>query len=190
LPGSPKIKITYNSPVILSFSLICIIALILGQLSNGHTTNLLFINHPSPPWNSALTYLQLVSHVIGHANWGHLAGNFSIILLIGPLLEEKYGSSVLLEMFLFTALITGLANSLFFPTGLLGASGIAFMLILLGSLSNFKAGEIPLTFILVAFIFLGSEIITSFAKDNISQFAHIVGGLSGAFWGFIRINKG
>ena len=55
------------------------------------------------------------------------------------------------EMILVTALLTALLNAVFFNTGLLGASGIVFMLILLSSCANIRAGEIPLTLILVAY---------------------------------------
>ena len=93
------------------------------------------------------------------------------------------------EMIVITALITSLANALFFNNALIGASGIVFMLILLGSFSNFRRGDIPLTFILVAAFFLGKEIIAAFGDDHISQFAHIVGGLVGAGFGFLLVGR-
>jgi membrane associated rhomboid family serine protease len=98
--------------------------------------------------------------------------------------EEKYGSKRLLIMILLTALVTGILNILFFNTGLLGASGIVFMLILLSSFTNVRNGEIPITFILVAFLFLGKEVLESIQNDNISQFAHIIGGICGSIFGF------
>ena len=39
-------------------------------------------------------------------------------------------------------------NILFFSTGLLGASGLVFMMIILVSASDLKRGEIPITMIL------------------------------------------
>ena len=132
-----------------------------------------------------LFYFRLISHAIGHANWAHLIGNFSFILLIGPMLEEKYGSTVLLEMMFITAFITGLLNSLFFSNLILGASGIVFMLILLSSFTNFKSGDIPLTLVLIIIMYLAKEVISSFNDDNISQYGHIMGGIIGAGFGFV-----
>ena len=44
-----------------------------------------------------------------------------------------------------------------------------------------------LTFILVMLLYLGREVWNSVAsKDNISQFAHIAGGLAGSVMGFFR----
>lgn len=174
-------KIKYNAPVILTFTLICVVVLAVG----GPLENLFVVGASMNPANP-IDYFRLISHIAGHADWNHLIGNFTFILLIGPILEEKYGSSTLLVMMLLTGLITGILNVLFFPTGLLGASGIVFMFILLSSISNAKAGEIPLTFILIAALYIGKEVITAATQtDNVSHFAHIIGGVCGAAFGFI-----
>ena len=83
-----------------------------------------------------------------------------------------------------TASVTGLINVIFFSTGLLGASGIAFSFIVLVSIVNVKRGSIPLSFVLVFLVFIGGEVTRMFEPDNISQMGHIVGGLIGAFVGF------
>ena len=88
-------------------------------------------------------------------------------------------------MMAFTALVTAVFQLLLFPEGLLGASGIALMLIILGSWTNFREGEIPLTFILVALLFLGREVIDAFRPDQVSQFAHIIGGATGGVFGLL-----
>ena len=134
-------------------------------------------------------WISIFTHVIGHADWPHLISNFTLILIVGPMLENSYGSKPLLIMIVVTAFATGVLNILFFPTYLLGASGVVFMMILLSSFTNFSKGEIPLTFILVLILYMGVQVLDSFKADNISQFAHIVGGLCGSFFGFVRIGK-
>ena len=116
----------------------------------------------------------------------HLIGNLAFLLLLGPVLEEKWGSFRLLEMILITAGITGLVVVLLLPSGLMGASGIVFMMVLLGSFVNVKSGEIPLTFILVGILFLGREIVDMSRENNIPQIAHLLGGACGAAFGMIR----
>ncbi len=102
------------------------------------------------------------------------------------MLEEKYGSRALLEVMGITAVVTGLVNYIFFwNVGLCGASGVVFAFIILASFTGFKEGEIPLTFILVAVIFIGQQVYEGIAvKDNISNMAHIVGGIVGAIVGY------
>ena len=180
-------KIKYNAPVILSFSLVSALILLVSQLFGDNGVIELFT---VPAKQSGFRFLsldavRLITHVLGHANWAHLLGNVTFILLIGPILEEKYGSAALLIMMFVTALVTGCLNVLFFPTTLLGASGIVFMLILLISFTNIRAGEIPVTFVLVVILFLTREVVGAFQSNNISEFAHIAGGLCGSLFGFV-----
>ena len=93
-------------------------------------------------------------------------------------------------MTLVTAIATGLIHVYFFPSALMGASGVAFMMILLGSLANSKRGSIPLTFLLVVIIYIGNEVISVFQNDNISQLAHIIGACCGAVFGFMGQSNG
>ena len=180
-----KLRIQYNSPVVLSFALLSLLALLLGQLTGGWTTRALFCVYRAP-LTDPLTYVRMVGHVLGHSGYAHYMGNMTLLLVIGPPLEEKYGSRRLLGCILFTALASGLVQFIFFPgTALLGASGIVFMCILLSSLSGMHGGAIPLTLILVAVFYLGGEWIDAVTvQDNVSHLTHIVGGLCGAILGF------
>ncbi len=183
-------KISFNAPAILIFTIICAAVLGINEWINDSFTQSYFVSTGRFDWGNFWDYFRLFSHAIGHANWQHLVGNFSFILLIGPILEEKYGSRNLLIMMLITAVVTGLLNNVFSDAGLLGASGIVFMMILLGSLVNLRSGTIPLTFIFIVILYLGQEVYNALAQDDqISQFAHIIGGLCGMVFGFIFNNK-
>ena len=180
-----NLKVSFNAPVTLSFVFVSFVVLAAGILTGGKITQMLFMT-----WHSALlnplTWLRFFTHVLGHAGWQHYVGNMSYILLLGPMLEEKYGSQRILEVIAVTALITGVVNYILFPSSALcGASGIVFAFILLTSFTNFRYGEIPLTFILVAIVFIGQQIAEGlFLADNISQFTHILGGIVGAVTGY------
>ena len=139
---------------------------------------------------SPLTYLRFFTHVLGHAGWDHYIGNMAYILLLGPILEEKYGPKKIIEVIVITALITGVINYLFFwNVALCGASGVVFAFILLTSFTSFKDGELPITFILVAVIFIGQQIYEGiFLQDNVSNLSHILGGIIGATVGY-NLNK-
>ena len=187
--GSSKLKISFNSPVILGFAIVCFAALVLNQITQGAANRLIFSVYCSSLLQP-LTYLRFFGHVIGHANWDHFIGNMMLILIVGPLLEEKYGSSNMLFVILATALATGIVHYVFFPrTMLLGASGVVFALILLSSFTSIKEGTIPLTFILVAVIYIGQQFYDGlFVRNNISNLTHILGGMVGAGLGFV-MNK-
>lgn len=183
-------KITYNSPVVLTFTFVSFAVLILGFATGGASNALLFSVYRAPLLDP-LTFLRFFGHVLGHSGWEHYIGNISLILVIGPMLEEKYGSRSLLTGILLTAFISGLVQFIFFPgTALLGASGIVFMMIILSSLGSFTKDTIPLTLILVAVFYIGGEIINGiFFSDNISQLTHIIGGVCGGLFGYAMKKK-
>jgi membrane associated rhomboid family serine protease len=182
------VRLRYNAPVTLTLTLLSTAVLVVNQIFGGFT-EAFFVCYPQFT-GSLLDFLRLFTHILGHRNWLHLMSNFSFILLIGPVLEEKYGSGAMLVMVLATALVTGILNVIFFSTGLMGASGIVFMLILLSSFTNIRSGEIPLTFVLIVVLFLAREFINAFSDDNISQFAHIIGGVCGSLFGFLFTKRG
>ena len=185
-------KLQYNSPVILTFALLSLLSLLLGMVTGGASTRMLFCVYRSSPLNP-LTYLRLFTHVLGHAGWTHYISNMLLLLVVGPPLEEKYGSKPLLLGIALTALLTGLTQIVLFPdTALLGASGVVFMMIVLTSFSGMKNGRIPLTFLLVVALYLGQEIFAGITQsDHVSQLTHILGGVTGGGLGFrLRKKKG
>lgn len=184
-----KLRITFNAPVVLSLVAISFLATLLNYITDGATGRMLFMTYHSPLL-SPLTWVRAITHIFGHADWSHLIGNMSYLLLLGPMLEEKYKSSTLAIVVVLTALATSLVNYIFFPyIALCGASGVVLAFILLSSFTSFKDGEIPLTFILVALFFLGQQVYEGITvQDNISNTAHIVGGIVGGITGYV-LNK-
>jgi GlpG protein len=107
------------------------------------------------------------------------------------MLEEKYGSRTLAEVIALTAVVTGLVHFVLFPyTGLCGASGVVFAFILMTSFTGFRESEIPLSFLLVAVIFLGQQVFEMVTvRDSVSNLSHIVGGLVGSAAGYLLNRK-
>lgn len=184
-----KLKITFNAPVVLSLAAISFVATLLNYVTGGASGRVLFMTYHSP-LSSPMTWIRAFTHIFGHADWTHLIGNMSYLLLLGPMLEEKYSSQTLAGVIAVTAVVTSVVNYIFFPgIALCGASGVVFAFILLSSFTEFREGEIPVTFILVAVFFLGQQIYDGITvRDNISNMAHIVGGIIGGLLGY-GLNK-
>ncbi len=179
-------KIELNAPVIIWYTLLSFVVLMFGYATNNVITDQYFTCFRTS-WTDPAMWFRMVSYVFGHADFSHYVGNFCLITLVGPMLEEKYGSKNLLIMMLVTALIGGLANVLLTGSGLRGASGIAFMFIILCSCTSVKSGKIPLTLVLVVAIYIGQEIVTGLTTtDNISHATHILGGLCGIVFGLLH----
>ena len=191
--GNKKgLRLSFNAPVTLTFVALCVVVRLVGILTNSKSDYLVFSVGGSS-FTEPLTYVRLFTHVLGHAGWDHLLNNMMYILLLGPMIEEKYGARNTVLVILATAVVTGLIHMLVSPrTLLLGASGVVFAFILISSITVREDRTIPVTFILVAVLYLGQQVwqgITS--KDDVSQLTHIAGGAVGSVFGFLlkAVNK-
>ncbi|PIE97483.1 MAG: rhomboid family intramembrane serine protease [Treponema sp.] len=184
-------KIKYNAPTSLTFAIFCIIVLFVNDFFlQGLTENVFTVPaHNNFDASNVHSYFLLFSHILGHADWNHLWGNLAFILLLGPMLEESYGSLMLALMIFTTAVVTGVLNVCFFPQPLYGSSGVAFMMILLASFSNTKRSEVPLSFFVIILLYIGRDVVTAIKADSISQFAHLVGGVCGSLFGYFKPKK-
>ena len=184
-----RLRLSFNAPAVLGFALICVVAQVLNIITGGASNRTVFSVYRTSLLDP-LMYVRLIGHVFGHADWSHLLNNMMYILILGPMLEEKYGTSNMIFVMMATAIVTGIINVIFFPSiRLLGASGIVFAMFLLASITTREDHTIPVTFILVAILYIGQQIYEGVVSmDNISQMAHIVGGVVGSILGFV-MNK-
>ena len=91
---------------------------------------------------------------------------------------------------ILTSLIIGIVNKVFGKGGILGASGVAYMLILLSSFVNMENGKIPITLTLIILFFVVDEVIKLFRrkKDGVSHLGHITGAICGIILGMLALN--
>ena len=177
-------KFQYNSIIIITYFFISFFSFILNFITHGKSNKRLFSSYRNTLL-SPLTYVRLVTHSIGHSNWSHFMNNFLYILLVGPMIEEKYGSIPLLKMMIITSLVIGIFNFIFSKRGIIGASGIVYMLITLSSAVNISDGGIPITLILICLFYVVNEIINSiFKHDGVSHISHFIGALCGIIFIF------
>jgi len=177
-------RLQYNSPVVLTYAIVSLLATwICVSVKDGYA----FFSVYRTSFLDPLFYLRMATHILGHRDFSHYFGNFLIVLLIGPMLEEKYGSRRLLAMMAVTAALTGAIFVLVSPAGhaLLGASGVVFMMMLLCSYANFKKGRVPVTLLLMVVLYIGKEVVAGVTgTENVSHMTHIAGGLLGALLGY------
>ena len=107
-----KLVIRFNAPVVLLFALLSLLVLLLDGWTGGVSTTRFFCVYRSS-LADPLTYVRFFGHVLGHSGYSHYMNNMLLLLLVGPGLEEKYGSRNLLMTILVTALVTGLVQFIF-----------------------------------------------------------------------------
>ena len=168
-------RIEFNAPVTVCYALAASAATILpvqGKLA---------IHGPIRPLDSGFL-LSLFTWTLAHGGMTHLLSNVVVILLAGPLLEDRFGSLRMLAVLVTASVLVGLAHCILDPGGaLIGASGTVFCLIMLAG----RSGTIPLTVLLVAALYLGRELVGLLANDGISQTAHILGAALGMSLGLV-----
>lgn len=179
-----NIKLEYNAPVVLTFALISTAIFFMDQILPLDIIGNYFVYRGG---YGLLDILRMLLCPMGHGSMEHLMGNMTLLLLIGPMIEEKYTSSVVFILMVATTVLIGLTQMIFFNTGILGASGIVFMMIILSSFTNMKKDRIPVTFILVVILFLGKEVYNGlFVNNQVSELAHILGAVVGMVYMYIE----
>lgn len=175
---------SYNSKVVLSYFIICFIVLILNKWSKDKINNFLVFRKGSIL--NPMNYIRLVASGLCHKDWSHFRNNFVFILLLGPMLEEKYGSMALLEMLVITSIASSLVHLILTKGGAIGASDNVYMMVVLCSLVNITTGKVPITLILIFIFYVADEIIKQFSKkkDMVSHDSHIVGAICGFIFGY------
>jgi membrane associated rhomboid family serine protease len=183
-------KLNYNAPVTLTFTILSALILLVDEqaLVSGIVDNY-FTGLSSFDYDSFKDYWCLISFPLGNENWNQFFENITYILLLGPIIEEKYGTGKLSFMIIFTSIICSILNIIFFNTDLIGATSIVFMFIILASITELKQNTIPLTFLLVVIIFLGREISDILNTGDSDGIVQLVGGVSGAVCGFFMMRK-
>ena len=86
---------SYNAPVVLTFSVISLVVLLLNERLPVDLNRMLFSVYRTS-FRDPLMYVRVFTHVLGHADMAHFSQNICLLLVIGPIVEEKYGSRNLL----------------------------------------------------------------------------------------------
>ena len=179
-------KITFQSKGTLYLALLCVLGSFIVLTMPKTISSHIFMLNGIAQFTEWEWYISLVAYIFGHSSIEHLLGNMSLLLILGPIIELKYGTQRFIFMSIITAFVTGVLHTLLWDNGLLGFSGLVFMYIVLSTLLNIRNREIPFTFILVVVLYFGMEILSSLKDTQISHFAHLFGGAMGAFWGFSK----
>lgn len=142
----------FDAPASLLFFLISLIIFLLSK--ELFPELILFFSAPSAQgtehafaWTNPVQYIRFLLHVFGNSSWAVFTSNLAFILLLGPQLEQRFGSFVIVLLSSITALVSGLLNASFSSSLLMGGTGIAFMMILLVCFTSIDRTSIPLSFL-------------------------------------------
>lgn len=197
-----KLHLKYDSPVTLTFVLLSTLILALDSFAlKGFLTTNIFICHGSKAvgniaafdYKNFLDYLRLFTHTLGSSGWQSLLANSTFILLLGPTLEERYGSPILLLMIVLTSLVGGVLNACLVPFFTSGSQSIVFMMICLAAITAFSKKEVPLSWIIVFALYFALKLCSSYSDFSSSNstsfsFSSTSGGKKIDFIEFLTLN--
>lgn len=202
---SGGLKVTFNAPVSLVFAFLSVAFFALDYFAFKGKFVAGFLTCPgnascSTPFNFSnfLDYLKLFLHVLGNVSWNNLFISLAFILLIGPVLEERYGSPIVLLAIIVVSFLTGVLNIVCCSTTMTGAAPVVYMMILLAVVVDLDKKRLPLTFLFVLILWTAFQMMNCcpkpqgfihFMKSNISTFINLAGGICGSLFGFLVAPK-
>lgn len=195
-----NLKFAFDAPVTISFALFSIILFFIDGLILKGKLSAAILSSPtastgSLPFvaSSPASYARLLLYVFGAASWSALLANLLFILLLGPSMEERYGSVVIGIMMVVSALFTGVLNACFCSVSMNGCTSIVFMMIFLNSFMSFSKKKLPLSFFLIFVIYIAYGAFQNSGSEVTAQILGIVtcvaGGLCGSLFAFLTSPK-
>ena len=198
-----NLKVAYDAPVTLTFVILCVFFFILNTfvIKNGGLGKILA--SPTSAAGSAafivkepLSYLRLLLYIFGSemgqavsASSGAavLFTNLILIMLLGPAMEERYGSVIIGIMIFVSALFSGVLNACFCEVSLVGSVPVVSMMIFLNAFMSFSKKKFPLSFAAVMILFVVLQIFSGAGAVRI--IICIAGGLCGSLFAFLTSPK-
>ena len=195
-----NLKVSYDAPVTLTFVLISAIIFLLNIFlaKSGKAAGLQSLL--ASPTSQAgalpfivkqpLSYLRLLLYIFGAGNAGGEIGLFTnliLIMLLGPAMEERYGSVIIGIMIFVSALFSGVLNACFCETSLMGAVPVVCMMIFLNAFMSFSKKKFPLSFAAVMVLFVVLQVFSGAGAIRI--IICIAGGLCGSLFAFLTSPK-
>lgn len=189
-------KVAYDAPVTLTFAILSILLFVINTfLMKGKLTALILaaptMQGGELPFvvSNPLSYLRMFLYVFGAADSSMLITNLIFILLLGPAMEERYGSIVIGIMIAVSAIFAGVLNACFCQKMLQGAISVVFMIIFLNAFLSLSKKKLPLSFIAVFILFILREILEKNPNGIIGIIAGLAGGLCGSLFAFLTSPK-
>jgi len=193
------LKVAYDAPVTLTFVIVSAIIFLLNMLlaKSGKVAGFekIFASPTSQagvlPFipSAPLSYVRLLFYIFGAAAGGAslLFTNLILIMLLGPAMEERYGSVIIGIMIFVSALFAGVLNACFCETSLVGAVPLVSMMIFLNAFMSFSKKKFPLSFAAVMVLFVLLQIFSGAGAVQI--IICIAGGLCGSLFAFLTSPK-
>lgn len=195
-----SIRLTFDFPVTVTFVIAAAVVFLIDSFAlKGKLCSSMLLCHGSSQaavsfnFKSPSDFAGLFLFVFGNSGWEMFFSNLVIILLLGQILEERYGSVMLALMMFISTLVTGVLTACISTVPMSGAGCIVLMMTVLVSLTELTKKRIPLSCLLVFVLFLAFEFYRSAAGTGgaaglqkiVGVLVEAIGGICGSIFGFL-----
>lgn len=151
-------RLVVNAPVLLFYVTLCVMLYPIV-----HYMNLEDLLDVHSEWNANSIQCQtsVLTHILSHGSFEHVRDNLVPLLLVGPSVEHTIGSANMAWIIFLVAIVSGISHMVLVGSEgppLQGAGGIVLTCILLHSCESANRGQIPVSFLLTAILFLGDDV--------------------------------
>lgn len=176
-------NVDYNSPVIVNYIVVCFILYFANIITNGYINDICYL--PGNLIVNPFALHRLLTYTLVHGSFEHLIGNMALLALTGPSVENKYGGGIVLGLLGVNSVMIGLLQGVLIHQGVMGASSIVFMILILSVFADTETKKIPITVFIVGACYIGNELIGALMTDSVSQLSHIMGAVLGIVFGVL-----
>lgn len=187
-----KLNVSFDAPVTITFAVLSLVLFLMSTyLIKDKAGGLLLASATnaggSMPFaaSNVTSYFRTFLYVFGGKEIASVIFNLIFILLLGPSLEEYYGSVLVAVCYFITAVFAGVLNACFCSTSLQGSSCIVMMMIFLSALMSVSKHKMPVSSVLVLALCIVNIVISEKAGGIAGIFINIVAGLCSSLPAFI-----
>ena len=191
-----KLKFVYDAPVMLSFVLAVLVIFMLDTFVFKGTLAEKWLLSPTAAEGSLpfafsdfTSILRLFLHVLGGRDIPFLICNLIFILLLGPQMEERYGSVIIGIMIFVAALFSGVLNACFCKVPVSGSEPVVFMLILLCAMMHLSRSKVSASALAVIILFAVMLVLRKNPNGTAGVLITLAGGLCGSLFAFLTSPK-
>lgn len=191
-----KIKVAVDAPVTIGFVLICFFIFVIDSFFAKGFLSANVFNSPTNakgafPFivSEPLMYAKLILYVFSTNSIQLLVLNMLLIVLLGPEMEQKYGSVIIGIMILISALFSGVLNVCFCSQPIQGCLSVIFMLAFLNVFYAIVQNKLTVSSIIVFVLVFVYEFFQKSDNGVIGILISICGGLCGSLIAFLSSPK-
>lgn len=199
--------IKYDSPVILTFAIASFIVFALDffvfkkdfikEFFVCHASKV-FGDYEAFNFKAFPDYPKMIFHELGSTSWHSLLTGILIIMILGPSVEEKFGSVFTGLMIFMTSLISGILTATISHYTLTGSTGVIFTFMILSLITDISKKSFSLSAFFIFVVFIAIQLLESgneeknfilFMQKNTGLFIEMIGGICGSLFGFMVTPK-